>query len=71
MIIAAIVTVYALKQEERKMKEYKSMSYEEAMKRSQQYEEESVATMLPVQIWTYVIGIVVTLIIIAVFAIYY
>lgn len=73
VIIAAIVTVKALKQEERKMNEYKTneYSYEDALKRSQHYEENSVSTMLPVQIWSYVIVTVVTLVLVGMFAIYY
>ncbi len=73
VIVAAIVTVSALKQEERKMKEYETggFSYKDALKRSKEYEKNSISKMLPVQIWTYVAAFVVTVIIITAFAIYY
>jgi len=73
VIVAAVITVKALKQEERKMKEYETnaLSYKDALKRSKAYEENSVSTMLPVQIWTYVIGFIVSIILIAAFAYYY
>lgn len=73
VIVAAFITVRALKQEERKMKEYKNgaFSYKDALKRSQEYEENSVSAMLPVQIWTYVAAFIVTIILIVAFAIYY
>ncbi len=69
VIIAAIITVKALKQEERKLKRYESQafSHRDAIRRSKHYEENSVSTMLPIQIWAYVAGFVaIALIIIAI-----
>ncbi|MBO1002967.1 hypothetical protein ACFSKI_02275 [Pseudogracilibacillus auburnensis] len=73
VIIAAVITIHALKQEEKKMNEYstKEFSFADAQKRSKHYEENSVSTMLPIQIWTYIIGFIVTVILITAFAIYY
>lgn len=73
VIIAGIVTVYAFKQEEKKMEKYKQehLSAEDARKRSQEYEENSISSVVPVQFWTYLIATLVTIVLIVVFAIYY
>lgn len=73
VIIAGIVTFFAFKQEEKKMEKYKEaqLSPAEARKRSQEYEESSVSSVLPMQIWTYIIVTVVTVIFIVIFAINY
>ncbi|MEI3612846.1 hypothetical protein [Pseudogracilibacillus sp. SO30301A] len=66
VIVTAIVTVSALKQEEKKMKKYETggFSYKDALKRSKEYEENSISTMLPVQILKYVADFVVVVILI-------
>jgi len=73
VIVAAAGTAYALKQEDRKIKKYQAADYtvKDEIKRSQEYENNSVSKYNPIQIWTYVIGLIVTLILIAAFAIYY
>jgi hypothetical protein len=73
LIIAGVVTFYAFKQEEKKMKKYKEqhLTAKEARERSLEYEEKSVSSVIPLQIWTYGIATVFTIIIVVVFAIYY
>jgi len=68
-IIAGLVTWYAVKQEDRKIEKHKEESPEEARKRSLEYEENSVSSVLPVQIWAYSIVTVVTIVIVVIFAI--
>ncbi|MEI3607844.1 hypothetical protein SPD48_19340 [Pseudogracilibacillus sp. SE30717A] len=73
VVIAAIVTVRALKQEERKLKRYESQTFphKDAIRRSKHYEENSVSTMLPIQIWSYVAGFIVIALLITLFALFY
>jgi len=73
VVVAAIVTVIALKQEERKMKEYQTdvFSYQDELKRSHEYEENSIKNVVPIQLWMYGIGLVVSIVLIIAFAIYY
>lgn len=65
--IAMFFTFFAFKQEERKMAQYKEAgdSVEDELKRSLEYESTSVKKYIPIQIWMYVITIVVSIIIIA------
>lgn len=73
VIIAAIATIFAIRQEERKMDHYKEqhLSVKEARERSLEYEQSSVSSVVPVQFWTYIIATIVTIVLIIVFAIYY
>jgi len=73
VVVAAIVTVIALKQEERKIKKYQTdvFSYEDELKRSQEYEENSIRNVIPIQLWMYGIGLVASIVLIIAFAIYY
>ncbi|HLR64068.1 MAG TPA: hypothetical protein VK075_01430 [Pseudogracilibacillus sp.] len=70
-IIAGIITIYALKQEDRKIKQYQSEGHNPAndLKRSHDYEKESVSSVLPVQIWAYGICTVITLVLVIYFAV--
>lgn len=71
VVIASIVTIIVLKQEEKKSKQYAGAdnSDHDAFKRSQEYEENSVKKYIPIQIWSYAIVTVVTLLIILYFMI--
>lgn len=73
VVIAAVATFYAIRQEERKMAHYKlqHISAKEERERSLEYEQTSVGSVVPVQFWTYIIATFVTLALIVVFAIYY
>lgn len=73
IMIAGIITAIAFKQEEKKMENYKEkqLSSVAARQRSQEYEENSVASVLPVQIWSYVIVTLISLLLIIVIAINY
>jgi|GEM_PF-2256327 len=73
VIVAALVTVIALKQEERKMKKYQTdvFSYEDELKRSHEYEQNSIKNVIPIQLWMYGIGLVFSIVLIVVFAVYY
>lgn len=70
-IIAGIVTVYALKQENKKIAKYQAEGNNPAndLKRSHDYEKESVNEALPVQLWAYGICAFVTLILVIYFAV--
>lgn len=71
IIVAGIITWFAVKQENKKIQEHKNESAEEARERSLEYEKNSVSKMLPVQIWTYTIVTVITIVIVIIFAINY
>lgn len=68
-VIAMWGTFYALKQEEKKMKQYEEegVTVEEELRRSNEYEKSSLKTSLPVQIWIYVIAIGISLIAFAIY----
>lgn len=70
-IVAGVVTVYALKQEDKKIQKYQAEGNnpESDLKRSHDYEKESVNAVLPVQIWAYGICAVVTLVLVIYFAV--
>lgn len=70
VLIASIVTVIVMKQEEKKSKQYAAENSDHgAFKRSQEYEENSVKKYIPIQIWSYAIVTVVSLLIILYIAI--
>lgn len=66
ILIAGIVTLLAFKQEENKIESYKeqNLSPIEERKRSQEYEENSVSSVVPLQIWTYTITAIITVVLI-------
>lgn len=68
-IIAILGTFYALKQEEKKMKQYEDegVTVEEELRRSNEYEKSSLKSSLPVQIWIYVITIGLSLLAFAIY----
>lgn len=70
-IIAAIITIYALKQESNKIKKYQSEGHnpESDLKRSHDYEKDSINNVLPIQIWAYGICTVITLVLVIYFAV--
>src|SRR5699024_12852491 len=69
IIIAGVVTVLAFKQEEKKIETYKEQrqSPEKERKRSEEYEKNSVADMIPLQIWAYVTTAFITVFLIVLF----
>lgn len=71
VIVAGVVTWFAVKQEDKKIRAHENEAPHEARQRSLEYEKTSVSSMLPVQIWTYGIVTVVTIIIVIIFAINY
>ncbi|HLR54230.1 MAG TPA: hypothetical protein VK078_05830 [Pseudogracilibacillus sp.] len=71
IIVAGIITWFAVKQENKKIQDHKNESAEEARERSLAYEKNSVSKMLPVQIWTYSIVTIVTIIVVIIFAFNY
>lgn len=64
--IAAAVTMLVLKQESKKSQQYAGSedASRDAFKRSKEYEENSVSSFIPVQIWSYGIVTIVSLVII-------
>jgi len=70
-IIAGIITFFALKQEDKKIEKYQSEGNNPAndLKRSHDYEKESVNAVLPVQIWAYGICALATLVLVIYFAV--
>ncbi|MGM8364323.1 hypothetical protein ACLIBG_02455 [Virgibacillus sp. W0181] len=70
-VIAMVVTFYAFKQEEQKMKRYEEEgdTVEDELRRSHEYEANSVQKYLPIQIWLYVITAVATVVIVGYFLI--
>lgn len=71
-IITIMLTLYALRQEDEKMKKYEKedTAYDE-LKRSHEYEKTSIRTYLPIQIWIYVIFFLVGGIIFFLYVYYY
>lgn len=63
-ILAVGGTFFAFKQEEKKMKHYEEVeeTREEELKRSLDYEQTSLKSNVPIQIWIYTITTLVTLI---------
>lgn len=69
VLIASIVTVFVLKQEEKKSKQYateKNSEHSEFL-RSQEYEKNSVKKYIPIQLWIYGLTTVFTLVLILFF----
>jgi predicted PurR-regulated permease PerM len=68
-VIAMILTFYAFKQEEMKMKQYKEAgnTVENELKRSHEYESTSIKKYIPIQIWIYVITTILSIIMIVYF----
>ncbi|MUV36319.1 hypothetical protein JNUCC1_00120 [Lentibacillus sp. JNUCC-1] len=62
--VAVVGTLYAFKQEEKKMKQYEEEgdTPEEELKRSLDYEEESLRSNIPLQIAIYIIAIVLSVV---------
>jgi len=63
-LITMILTLYAFKQEEMKMKKYEEEgdTVADELKRSHEYESTSVQNYLPIQGWIYIISIIVTIV---------
>lgn len=67
-IITMSLTLYAFRQEEQKIKRYEEEgdTVEEQLQRSHEYEETSIKTYIPIQIWiysiTFAVGMIVFLI---------
>jgi len=68
-IITMIMTLYAFKKQNDKMKAYEQHGhdFDEEHKRSLEYEETSIKKYLPIQLWAYAITTVLTLIFILYF----
>lgn len=62
-IITMLLTFYAFKIEEAKMKHYKDVgdTVEDELKRSLEYEATSVKKYIPIQIWMYVITTIISI----------
>lgn len=73
VLIAAVLTIFALNQEDKKIQKYKSdgSTHEEALKRSHEYEKASISAVIPIQLWVYGIGAFLTVVLIVAFAMYY
>lgn len=69
VVIAGVFTIMVLKQEEKKSKQLagNKNSIQEELKRSQEYEENSVAKFIPIQLWMYGIGAVFTVLLVLYF----
>jgi len=63
-IITMVLTFYAFRQEEKKMKRYEEEgdTIADEIKRSHDYESQSIKYHVPVQIWIYVVTIALTII---------
>jgi len=63
-LITMVLTLYAFKQEEMKMKKYEEEgdTVADELKRSHEYESTSVKNYLPIQGWIYVIAIIATIV---------
>lgn len=68
-LVAMFFTFYAFRQEDQKIKKYEREgdTVQDELKRSLEYEENSVKKYIPIQIWIYAISIIVTLIIVIYF----
>ena len=73
IVIAAVLTIIALRQENQKVKKYEAdgSTYKEALKRSHEYEKASISSVVPIQLWVYGIGALLTIVLIIAFAMYY
>jgi len=67
VIISLIATLVIFKQEENKMKEREGDTAADEMRRSEEYEQESLKSHMPKLIWTYVITIVAALVVFAIY----
>lgn len=70
LFIAALAgTFFAFKQEEKKMKQYEEegQTEQDELKRSLEYETSSLKSNVPIQIWIYVITILLSLIAFAIY----
>jgi heme/copper-type cytochrome/quinol oxidase subunit 2 len=68
-VVALVATFAILKKEENKQKMYEEQgdTLEEEMKRSAEYENRSLKSDVPLQIWIYVITILLSLLVFAVY----
>ena len=68
-LVAMFFTFYAFKQEEIKVKKYEEegITPEEELKRSHEYELNSISTYIPIQVWMYVITTIISIFIILYF----
>lgn len=70
LFIAALAgTFFAFKQEEKKMKKYEEegQTVQDELKRSLEYESSSLKSNVPIQIWIYVITIILSLVAFAIY----
>lgn len=63
-IITMFLTFYAFRQEEMKMKEYEETgdTVADELRRSHEYEKNSVKKYIPIQIWIYAITLILSII---------
>lgn len=71
VVIASIFTIFVLRHEDKKRKQYASDEniVQEELRRSQEYEENSISKYIPIQLWMYAIGAVFTILLVLYFMI--